>query len=228
MNLIRCAGLTDDECKLYAIAALRGLSITAEIRDDIVSSGGLDALLHLTHHDDAALQKEVLACLCNLSLSGYVGAQAERFVASTPIASMVNFLCSADATYRLFGALTLGNVASKEDAGEEIMGMGALASLVSVANASDAETQRCIAYSLCNLAATDHHRRAIVTEGGLVPIVALACSEDEGDQLAAHSTLRALASDALNRVAIVREGALEALYESGSRSSDVNVLIEVA
>lgn len=108
------------------------------------------------------------------------------------------------------------------------MGMGALASLVSVANASDAETQRCIAYSLCNLAATDSHRRAIVTEGGLVPIVALACSEDEGDQLAAHSTLRALASDPLNRVAIVREGALEALCESGSKCTDVNVLIEVA
>ena len=55
---------------------------------------------------------EVLATLCNLSLCGCIGENPLQFLKAMQIESLVSFLCSADTTYRLFGAVTLGNIAS--------------------------------------------------------------------------------------------------------------------
>ena len=80
--------------------------------------------------------------------------------------SLVAFLCSADSTYRLFGAVTIGNIASNLHLQDSVVGSGALGPLVSVANQADLETQRCIAYALCNLASDPARRIDIVREGG--------------------------------------------------------------
>ena len=123
----------------------------------------------MTGSEDVEVQQEVLSCLCNLSLSGCISAEHSQFIAAVDVRSLVAFLCSADTTYRLFGAVTLGNLASQSEHHEEIVGKGALEPLITISNSADLETQRCIAYALCNLASNDTNRRAIVTEGGLPP-----------------------------------------------------------
>ena len=91
------------------------------MRDDIVSSGGLDPLLFLSNDDDPELQQEVLATLCNLSLSGCIGENTEKFATATPVRGLVSFLCSADSTLRLYGAVTIGNLAAEERHQENIV-----------------------------------------------------------------------------------------------------------
>lgn len=169
--------------------------------------------LHLAHilpfsAGDASPQ--VLAALCNLSLSGCIGRDPTRFLKAVEVRNLVSFLCSADVTYRLFGAVTLGNIASDVDLQSSIVRGGAMTPLITIANAADLETQRCIAYSLCNLSADPARRAAIISEGGLPPLISLACSDHPVDQRAALATLRAIAADPDHRRAVVEAGALEA------------------
>ena len=131
--------------------------------------GGLEPLLRLTKSEDVEVQMETLATLCNLSLCGCMGDNPLQFLKAVDVNALVSFLCSADTTYRLFGAVALGNIASDLTLQENIVAGGALEPLVTVANASDLETQRCIAYAICNLAADEARRPAIVTEGGSHP-----------------------------------------------------------
>ncbi|CAM9569019.1 unnamed protein product, partial [Choristocarpus tenellus] len=157
-------------------------------------------------------KSQVLAALCNLSLSGCIGEDPARFLEAVDVNNLVSFLCSADVTYRLFGAVTLGNIASDVGLQAPIVHGGALTPLITIANAADLETQRCIAYSLCNLSADPSWRTTIVTEGGLPPLVSLACSDHPVDQRAAIATLRAIATEPKHRRAIVETGALEAVH----------------
>lgn len=156
------------------------------------------------------LQQQVLAALCNLSLSGCIGQDPARFLKAVDVGNLVSFLCSADVTYRLFGAVTLGNIASDVDLQAPIVRGGALTPLITIANAADLETQRCIAYSLCNLSANPARRAAIISEGGLPPLISLACSDHPVDQRAALATLRAISADPDHRRAVVEAGVLEA------------------
>lgn len=159
---------------------------------------------------------QVLAALCNLSLSGCIGQDPARFLKAVDVGNLVSFLCSADVTYRLFGAVTLGNIASDVSLQAPIVRGGALTPLITIANAADLETQRCIAYSLCNLSANPARRGAIISEGGLPPLISLACSDHPVDQRAALATLRAIAADPDYRRAVVEAGALEA-FSLGAR-----------
>lgn len=158
----------------------------------------------------------MLAALCNLSLSGCIGEDPARFLKAVDVGNLVSFLCSADVTYRLFGAVTLGNIASDVDLQAPIVRGGALTPLITIASAADLETQRCIAYSLCNLSANPARRAAIISEGGLPPLISLACSDHPVDQKAALATLRAIAADPDHRRAVVEAGALEA-FSLGAR-----------
>jgi Armadillo/beta-catenin-like repeat len=226
--LIRLAGCDDVRAQLRATSALRGLSVDEQLRVDFVTRGGLTPLLKLTRSNDVELQLEVLAALCNLSLSGCVGANPLAFLNAVDAQSLVSFLCSADVTYRLFGAVTLGNIAAHDQLRTPLAAAGAIAPLVAVADSADLETQRCIAYALCNLCADVSRRSSVVNEGGLPPIISLACSDDSTDQLAAVSALRAIAADAHTRRAVVQHGALEALCITAQCADDVRVQRETA
>lgn len=91
---------------------LRGMSTDADIRMDIMEQGGLEPLLKLSKSDDVEVQMETLACLCNLSLCGCIGDNPLYFLDAVKIQNLVAFLCSADSTYRLFGAVAIGNIMS--------------------------------------------------------------------------------------------------------------------
>jgi hypothetical protein len=105
VSLLRC---DDRICQLRVVSTLRGLSTNAEIRLQILSNHALEPLLELTRSDDVEVQMETLSCLCNLSLSGCVGDNPSSFLNSCQMQTLIAFLCSADSTYRLFGALTIG------------------------------------------------------------------------------------------------------------------------
>ncbi|CAM9961408.1 unnamed protein product, partial [Hapterophycus canaliculatus] len=110
--LINLVASADPQAQLRAASALRGLSVDEDLRTQIVARGGLVPLLRLSSSDDVEIQMEVLAALCNLSLSGCIGQDPARFLKAVDVGNLVSFLCSADVTYRLFGAVTLGNIAS--------------------------------------------------------------------------------------------------------------------
>ena len=174
------------------------------------------------------LEKEAIACLLNLSLSGCIGENPVRFLQACDAPTLVSFLCSADATYRLFGATALGNVAAAPHLQARAVAAGALDLLITVAANADLETQRCAAYAIGNFA-MDYTRRAkIVAGGGLPPLISLACSEDASDQKAAMATLRGLAASPLARGPMVAAGALDAISRSAQCDTDVEVTREAA
>jgi len=164
---------------------------------------------------------EVLSALCNLSLCGCIGDNPLSFLENVDVSNLVSFLCSADTTYRLFGAVTIGNIASNMALQKPLTKSGALQPLITVANAADLETQRCIAYSLVNLCADESNRENIVNEGGLPPIISLACSEDYNDKKAGLATIRGLSASPEARRAIIISGALEALSLGSHCEGDV-------
>lgn len=218
----------DVKCQYRAVCALRGLCVNDVARRELVRRGALPALLAFTRSDNMDVQQEVLACLCNLSLSGCIGAHPEVFVAACDMQSLVSFLCSADATYRLFGAVTLGNMAMSADHQDQMVSAGAVQPLVEVANSVDLETHRCIALALCNLAANPDRRQLVEELGGVLPIIQLACSENTEDQATAIAALRGISNGgADSRLKLVEAEALEPLV-LGARSQSAALQREVA
>lgn len=224
--LVAFTASQDPAAQLRGVQALRGLSTDANMREEIIRRGVLDPLLQLTASGDVEIQIEVLATLCNLSLSGCISKHPEKFLRACDLDTLIAFLCSADTTYRLFAAVTLGNVAADDSLQSSLA--PALAPLVTIGNSADLETQRCIAYALCNLAVDPSRRATVVAEGGLPPIISLACAEDAADVLAAVTTIRGLATAPEARRAIVLAGALEALAIASRTIDDHNVKREAA
>jgi hypothetical protein len=58
------------------------------------------------------------------------------FLNAVDVKNLVAFLCSAENTYRLFGAVALGNILSSLSLQDAVMSGGALSPLVAVANAA--------------------------------------------------------------------------------------------
>jgi len=218
-ELIKNLDCTDRLVQFRAVTALRGLSTDSSFRDLIVSGGGVLKLLSFVHFDDADIKIEVLSTLCNLSLGGCLGDDANTVLESIDIESLLSFLCNSDATHRLFGAMAIGNIASHIDLQEPVFASGALQPLVGVSEneTSDVESRRCIAYALCNLSAgllknsDSLCKHSIVLNGGLPSMMFLCHTGDTSDMLAALSTLRGLASSAEARRPIVEEGVLHVL-----------------
>ena len=135
-------------------------------------------LLDLATAQDVEIQIETLATLCNMSLGGYFGDYPEAFLRRVDMKNLVSFLCSSNATCRLFGAVSIGNIASDKKLHQSVLEGGSLNPLIHTANVADLETQRCIAYALCNLCAEESNQLPIVRNGGLVPLFSLAFSDD--------------------------------------------------
>lgn len=72
----------------------------ATIRGIIVTHGAVEPLLALARSDEVEVQMETLSCLCNLSLSGFIGQNPLAFLSAMDVTTLVAFLCSADSTYR--------------------------------------------------------------------------------------------------------------------------------
>jgi hypothetical protein len=217
----------DADIQLRALSCIRGLSTDSNIRYDLLQQNILPPLLEFAKSDRLELQMEALACLCNLSLSGCVGENPDSFLESVTVKSLISFLCSADATYRLFGAVTIGNIASSIPLQKGLIQAGALVPLITVANAADLDTQRCIAYALCNLASDPSRRHDIVREGGLPSIISMACSDDVTDQLAALATLRGIAAQPENMSVMYQANLMEAIVLGGN-SAEEEILYETA
>lgn len=213
-ELIKNLDCTDRLVQFRAVTALRGLSTDSSFRDLIVSGGGVLKLLSFIHFDDADIKIEVLSTLCNLSLGGCLGDDANALLESVDMESLLSFLCNSNSTHRLFGAMAIGNIASHIDLQEPVLASGALQPLVGVSEneTSDFESRRCIAYALCNLSADHPNRMSIILKGGLPSIMFLCHTGDTSDMLAALSTLKGLASSlAEARRPIVEEGVLHVL-----------------
>lgn len=212
---------TEREIVLRAVAFFRGLSANVQLCDILLRRDLIQNLLNLAVTHDIEIQTDTLATLCNLSLGGYISDDPEQFIQKVDVQHLISFLCSSNATSRLFGAISLGNIASSVDMQESILDGGILNPLIHVANTADLETQRCIAYALCNLCRVERNRLSIVREGGLIPIFSLAYSDDECDVLTAVSTIRGLSNTSTIRHIVVTNGGLEPLFYTLGNNRDI-------
>lgn len=217
-NCLECiiSFLSSENEKLISLSVdiLRGLSSSDYSRPLIMEARGLKPLLKLSKTDDADLQREVMATLCNMSLAGCIGEDPGRFLGEMDTTDLVSFLCSSDGTHSLFGAVALGNIASDRTLQSPIVGCGALGPLINVSEVANEETKRCIAYALCNLATNETIRPNIVRNGGLRPIVTLCSASDPNDVRAGLVTLRGIASLPDLRRAIVEAGFVHIVAEN--------------
>jgi len=227
-KIIALISSDNNRIKFEAVSALRGLSTSDSLRTKILELNGLDPLLKLTTAEDVGLQMEVLSTLCNLSLEGCIGDNALGFLNSINLSNLTSFLCSADSTYRLFGALAIGNITSNKNLQEPVLKSGVLSPLLNVSNSANVETQRCIAYAICNLAAIKQNRPTVVREGGLSSIILLSCTDNAVDVVAGLATLRGLAADSGVRRKILQEGALEGISCGASISDNHDCQVEAA
>ena len=203
---------TDNQCILFAVSAIRGFSTNEILRTEILRLRGLDALFLLITTVDVEIQMEVLAAICNLTLDNSMGKYPVLFSEKVKINDLVSFLCSTDRTYCLFGAVTIGNIASETILQSALLEGGVLRPLIAVSKYADMESQRCIAYAMCNLCALESNHMEIIKEGGLPPIISLACSTCSKDMIIALTTLTYLStSNPIIRLNIVKCGGLKAL-----------------
>ena len=198
--------------QLRAVSFVRGLSASSTMLDILVSPKMMKSLLKLATVGDVEIQMEILATLCNLSLSGNIGSDPHSFLENIQMSNLISFLCSADSTYRLFGAVVIGNIASDAKLQDAIVASGAISPLIHTADTADLESQRCIAYAICNLCAEPSNRAEVARQGGLMPVFSLGCANDNDDILAAMSTIRALASCTEIMHLLVESGGLEPIF----------------
>eukprot|EP00814_Leptocylindrus_danicus_P009478 CAMPEP_0116018954 /NCGR_PEP_ID=MMETSP0321-20121206/8948_1 /TAXON_ID=163516 /ORGANISM="Leptocylindrus danicus var. danicus, Strain B650" /LENGTH=3722 /DNA_ID=CAMNT_0003489431 /DNA_START=23 /DNA_END=11192 /DNA_ORIENTATION=- len=184
----------NEELISLSVDILRGLSSSDFSRPLIMKAHAINPLLKLSKTSDVDLQREVMATLCNMSLAGCIGEDPGRFLAEIDTTDLVSFLCSSDRTQSLFGAVTLGNIASECALRSPMVGCGALGPLINVSEVANKETKRCIAYALCNLAADESNRAIIVRSGGLRPIFSLCFAPDLNDARAGLATVRGIAT----------------------------------
>ena len=162
--------------------------------------------------------------LCNVSLAGCIGKNPALFLEKVQIDNLVSFLCSANSTYQLFGAVSIGNIASDPGLQVPVIRGGALNPLIDVANTVDLESERCIAYALCNLCTEEANRVNVLNEGGLTPILSLACSDDTRNVLAVLTTIRGFASCHEIRRSIVVNGGLEPLSKQIRKGKNLDCM----
>lgn len=213
-GLMNCLECNSRLVQMHALDALRGLSTSPSIRDNIISSRGLESLLALVHSDDSELKQKVLLTLCNLSLSGAISDRANTILQKVDIQLLIGFLCNEALTsHRMFGAMTIGNIASNVDFHSPILNSGALESLIKLSetNSNDIESRRCMALAICNLAAQPENRSSIVSCEGISSIMYLCHTNNSNDALVGLSTLRALATSDEWRRVIFEEGVLHVL-----------------
>ena len=212
--------------QLRAASFIRGVSTSTVLRSSLIQPSMIKTLLKLAIWEDVEIQREVLAALCNLSLSGNIGDNPDSFLEEIQMGNLLSFLCSADSVYRLFGAVVIGNIASEGRLQATIVDEGAISPLIHTANVADSESQRCIAYTICNLCSDPSNRAIIVKEGGMLSILSLANSGHNSDTLAALMTIRALSSCGDIRRLIVECGGLEPLMNTCADNCESGNIIE--
>ena len=207
---------------LTSVEILHGLSAQPHFRQDILKAGAMDLLLDLARTDTFEFNQEVLSTICNLSLAGCIGENPFHFLNKIDIIDLISYLCSSNKTHSLFGALSIGNIVSKETLHEPIIAGGALNPLINVSHLSDDfETRRCIAYGLCNLL-TDERNHQYVTENGGLPTISILCtSKSVFDCRMVTATLRSLSFNDVLITEILDTGIVQhILHESGTIKSD--------
>ena len=218
MNLILPFITNEDTMvKLKAVASIRGFSTSKLMRDQMYKINIIDKLLSLATIDNIDIQIEVIGALCNLSIGGCIGQYAEKFLNVIKTHNLVSFLCSTDTTFRLFGAVTIGNIASEKGLQSTVLKGGALHSLINMSHVCDIEAKRSISYAVVNLCTDFSNRERIVSEGGLRSLFSLASSEDPNDILVGLSSIRALASNHNLRRNILTTGCIDALSQTINR-----------
>ena len=136
-----------------------------------IELGAIDPLLlTLTQSPDVEIQMEALACLCNLSLSGCIGDNSLSCLDAVDVQHLVSsciaFLCSADATYRLFGAVALGSVVASVGLLDPVLAGGrSLTPLAAVADSAGRRRDTAL-HRLCTLQSGDRSSREKGGRGG--------------------------------------------------------------
>ena len=134
-----------------------------------IELGAIDPLLlTLTQSPDVEIQMEALACLCNLSLSGCIGDNPLSCLDAVDVQHLVSFafLCSADATYRLFGAVALGSVVASVGLLDPVLAGGrSLTPLAAVADSADRRRDTAL-HRLCTLQSGGRSSREKGGRGG--------------------------------------------------------------
>ena len=246
----------------WCIKALRGMTSSVTLRKDVLGrakEGALStafiivrAMLARDDIDEKELEADTIGALCNLSMGGHLGDAIRNDLLFTQLegsekgdsdcisSNLIKLLRSDRSTYRLFGAIAMGNAAADTILKDRLLDAGAIDALIHTGTSGvdtrtklGRETKRSIAYSLCNLLAGASHRSAVVESGGLDLIVSLgqvqtspnSCGREEehrsGDLTASLATTRNLATSSPEyRERIASAGALDVIALGIKRQLD--------
>ena len=167
--------------------------------------------------DCTELKQEVLSSICNLPLVVCVGENPLNVLKKINAVELISFLCSSNETHSLFGAVSLGNIMSKDVLRDPIIESGALNPLLNVSSLSkDFETQRCIAYALCNLLTDEKNHDVVIQNGGLTSLSLLCVSSSVADCRTGLATLRALCMSEKFRATVLNAGILQCIISETS------------
>ena len=93
-------------------------------------------------------------------------------------------MTSSNEILSVFGAVSFGNIMSKEVLRDPIIESGALNPVLNVSSLSkDFESQRCIAYALYNLLTDEKNHDAVIPNGGLTSLSLLCLSSSVAELL---------------------------------------------
>jgi len=198
------------------INIIRGLSASKATRLKILAMDFLDRLLDIAMDQGAVtIRNDILATLCNLSLSGCIGDEPLRFLQKINIEKFTMLLCSDEISHSLFGAVSLGNIASKEALHSTIIENGVLDTLVSNSCTQNYwEIKRCIAFALVNIAVNEVNCKLILEKSGLESVIFLLKSKSTYDCIVSLKCIRSLCGHGVFAASVAKSTLIEAILNN--------------
>ena len=171
--LIMLARSNNIHSQCLAFAALRRLTNEPENRRRFVQAGGLPSLASSGLSAELEIQREVAACLCNVTLEPSV----RRDVARVCLPAMVHLAQCGDREAARQAMGSLANLAEDMHTHTHVAAYGGARCMVALVDHDAVDIHREASRAIANLLTSFHHQAEII-EDGLPGLIHLALSPD--------------------------------------------------
>jgi len=221
--VITLAYSPDPDVHQQAAAALRGLSVSTEIKMKVVQEGALEPLVRLLTSEDIEILREVCAALNNLSLGDE---NKYEITKSSATPALVAHMQSEDMEISSQAAGCLANLCEMRDNQRVVAAEGGIRPAITVMRSRFVEVQRESGRLLANLCSDDGPTSdAIMEGGGHQLLISYLLSQDVSCQRVGALGIGNLCTQARHRATLMQVGALEPLCTL-ARSEDVELEIQ--
>ena len=221
--IVTLAYSPDPDVHQQAAAALRGLSVTTDIKMKIVQEGALEPLTRLLTSEDIEILREVCAALNNLSLGDENKFEIAK---SSATDALISHMQSEDMQIASQAGGCLANLCEMDDNQRILTEEGGIRPTIAVMRSRFVEVQREAGRLLANLCADSGETSDKIMEGGGHQLlISYLLSQDAACQRVGALGIGNLCTQERHRKTLMQVGVLEPLCTL-ARSEDIELEIQ--